>query len=91
MRSRFAVTIPSLWPSSQRTLEELQHAGERLEVGVERLVVRAVGLHELVDPVGVEVAHLRDQPGPADRRANELLVRLAPEHGERTHASSRRG
>ena len=34
---------------------------------VERLVVQAVGLHELVDPVGIEVAHLGDQAGPADR------------------------
>ena len=58
---------------------------------VERLVVRAVRLDELVDPVGVEVAHLRDQararrsprgraPRPARGRARSA-----------TRASSRRG
>ena len=41
----------------------------------------AVDVDELVDPVRVEVAHLRDQARPADRGAHELLVRLAPEHG----------
>ena len=63
--------------------EQVEHAVERLERLVERLVVRAVGVDELVDAVGVEVAHLRDQAGPADRGADELLVRLAAEHRQR--------
>ena len=54
---------------------------ERLELLVQRLVVRPVGLDELVDALGVELAHLRDQSRAADRRAHELLVGLAPEHG----------
>ena len=50
---------------------------------MERLVVRAVHLDELVDAVGIEVAHLRDQALSADRRLDQLLVRLLPEHGHR--------
>ena len=41
-----------------------------------------VRVDQLVDAVGVEVAHLRDEARPADRSADELLVRLLPEHGE---------
>jgi hypothetical protein len=40
-------------------------------------------LDELVDPVGIEVTHLRDQARAADRRADELLVGLAAEDGQR--------
>ena len=61
--------------------QQLQDAVEGLERGVQRLVVGAVDVDELVDAVGVELVHLRDQAGPADRGAHELLVRLAPEHG----------
>ena len=50
---------------------------------VERLVVGAVHLDELVDPVRVEVAHLRDQARAADRGADELLVGVAAEDGPR--------
>ena len=63
---RLAVTIPSRRPSSRSTREQLEHPVERLEAGVERLVVRAVDLDELVDPVGVEIAHLRDQTRATD-------------------------
>ena len=47
------------------------------------LVVGSVRLHELVDAVGVEITHLRDQPGPTDGGADELLVGLTAEHGHR--------
>ena len=63
--------------------EQVDDVGERLQPGVERLVVRPVRVDQLVDAVGVEVAHLRDQPRPADRRAHQLLVRFAAEDGER--------
>jgi len=63
--------------------EQAEHVVECLELGVERLVVQAIGLHELVDPVGVEVAHLGDQARPTDRGAHQLLVRLTTEHGQR--------
>ncbi len=43
----------------------------------------AVGLDELVHPIGIEVTHLRDQPRAADRRADELLVGLTAENGQR--------
>ena len=91
MRRRLAVTMPSRRPFAAQAREQVEHAVERLERLVQRLVVRAVGLDELVHAVGIEVAHLRDQPGAADRRAHELLVRLTPEHGHETRASSRPG
>ena len=54
---------------------------------MERLVVCAVGVDEPVDAVGVEVTHLRDEAGAADRGADKLLVRLRPEdgHGRVSH------
>ena len=57
--------------------EQLEHLVERLERLVERLVVLPVRLDQLVDAVGVEVAHLRDDARPADRRAHELLVGIS--------------
>ena len=63
--------------------QQLEDAVERLERRVERLVVGPVDVDELVDALGIEVAHLGDQPRPADRGAHELLVRLAAEHRHR--------
>ena len=63
--------------------QQLRDAVECLERGVERLVVGAIHIDQLVHPVGVEVVHLRDQAGTADRSADELFVRLAPEHRHR--------
>ena len=62
---------------------QLGNPVEGLERRVERLVVGAVDLDELVDPVGIEVVHLGDQTRPADRRLDPLLVRLQAEHGHR--------
>ncbi len=45
--------------------------------------MRAVRVDQLVDAVGVEVAHLRDQARAADRGADELLVGVAAEDGPR--------
>ncbi len=63
--------------------QQAEDVVEGLQLGVERLVVEPVRLDQLVDAVRVEVAHLGDEPGAADRGADELLVRLPPEHGER--------
>ena len=63
--------------------EQLEHPVERLQRLVEGLVVGAIHLHELVDAVGVEVAHLGEEARPADGGADALLVRLEPEHGHR--------
>ena len=51
-------------PSSRSTGSSASTSANASSVVVERLVVRAVRLDELVDAVGIEVAHLRDQPGP---------------------------
>ena len=60
--------------------EYVFHAGACLEVVVERLVVRAVDVHEPVDVVRCERAHLRFEAGTADR-LHQLGVRvLVPEH-----------
>jgi hypothetical protein len=60
--------------------ENVFHAGARLELVVERLVVRAVDVHEPVDVAGGERAHLRFEAGTADR-PHQLGVRvLVPEH-----------
>ena len=74
---------PELVAAAAELEQQLGDPVECLERRVERLVVGAVHVDELVDPVGVEVVHLRDQAGPADRGAHELLVRLAAEHGHR--------
>ena len=60
---------PELVAATAELEQQLGNPVEGLERGVERLVVGAVDLDELVDPVGVEVAHLRDQARPADRGA----------------------
>ena len=52
---------PELVAATAQLEHQLGNPVEGLERGVERLVVGAVHLDELVDPVGVEVAHLRDQ------------------------------
>ena len=48
---------------------------------VQRLVVRAVDAHELVDARRVERVHLRLEPGPADRGEQLGVGVLAAEHG----------
>ena len=48
---------------------------------MERLVVRAVDAHELVDARRVERLHLRLEPRAADRRQQLLVGVLAAEHG----------
>ena len=53
------------------------HAGAVLERVVQRLVVRAVDAHELVDPVRVERHHLRLEPRPADGRQQLVVGVLA--------------
>ena len=47
---------------------------------MERLVVDAVGVDELLDPVGREQDHLVAQPGAAHVRAQLLVRDLEPEH-----------
>ena len=49
-------------------------------VVVQRLVVRAVDAHELVDPVGVEGTELGLEARPADRLHQLLVGVLAAEH-----------
>ncbi len=66
--------------------QQLEDTGKRLERRVERLVVGTVDVDELVDALGIELAHLGDQALPADRGAYELLVRLAAEHRDRRMA-----
>ena len=61
--------------------QEVEHAVERLQRLVQRLVVQAVRLHEVVHAVGVELPHLGDEARAADRGADHLLVRLPPEDG----------
>ena len=59
------------------------HPGAALERVVQRLVVRAVDAHEIVDVLRRERAHLRLETRPADRRHQLLLRNLAREHGAR--------
>ena len=54
---------------------------KRLELVVERLVVRAVDAHELVDAVGRKRLHLGLEPRPADVRHQLGLGVAALEHG----------
>ena len=61
-------------------LEYVSHSDARLELVVERDVVRAVNVHELRRAVGIDRHHLRFKPRPADR-LHQLGIRvLAPEH-----------
>ena len=60
--------------------EQRRASVERLEVVVQRLVVRPVHLDQLVDAVGIELAHLAVEPGAADRGAHLDLVHLGAEH-----------
>ena len=61
-------------------LEHVSHPDARLELVVERDVVRAVDVDELRRAVGIDRHHLRLEPRPADR-LHQLGVRvLAPEH-----------
>ena len=80
---RFAVTIPSVRPSSLQLHEHRVHAGARQQRVVERLVVRAVDRDELVDPVGIELAHLVLEARAADRRPSAPRRGVAAEHGHR--------
>jgi hypothetical protein len=57
--------------------EHVFHPRAGLEVVVERLVVGAVDVHEPLDLVGRERAHLRLEPGAADR-LQKLLVGVVP-------------
>ena len=79
--TRFGGHDPELVAAAAQLGQQLEDAVEGLERRVERLVVGAVDVDELVDAVGIEVAHLRDQARAADRGADALLVRLAAEHG----------
>jgi hypothetical protein len=74
---RFAVTTPRRRPSSWKADEHVFHPRAGLEVVVERLVVGAVDVHEPLDLVGRERAHLRLEPGAADR-LQQLLVGVVP-------------
>ena len=62
--------------------QHLDDLPERLQLLVQRLVVLAIGGNEVVDPVGGERVHLRDEAGPADRRAS------APPRASRGRAPS---
>ena len=78
---------PALLPQLH---EYVFHARARLEVVVERLVVRAVYVHEPVDMVRGERTHLRFEAGTADRLHQlgvrvlepEDLARRVPHRGE---------
>jgi hypothetical protein len=74
---------PEPAPLGVQPHERLVHPGARLELVVERLVVRPVGAHELVDPVGGQREHLRLEPGPADRGHQLAVGDLPREHGAR--------
>ena len=60
--------------------EHVVHAFAAAQVLVQRLVVRAVDVHELLDPVGRERVHLRLEAGPADRLHQILVGVVAPEN-----------
>ena len=60
--------------------EDVLHAGARLELVVERLVVGAVDADELVDPLGREDGHLRLEPGAADGLHQLGVAEVAAEH-----------
>ena len=83
MSCRFALTIPSLPPLGVELLEQLEHPGERLELGVERRVELAVGVRELVGLLGVELAHLLLEVAGADARHQHLVGKVPAEHGRR--------
>jgi hypothetical protein len=55
-------------------------ARTRLELGVQGLVVGAVRVDQVVHPVLVQRAHLRDQARPADGGRQLLVGDLAAEH-----------
>ena len=60
--------------------EDVLHAGARLELVVQRLVVGAVDADELVDPLGREDLHLRLEPGAADGLHQLRVPEVAAEH-----------
>src|SRR5688572_33191707 len=63
--------------------ERVLHPRAALEPPMERLVVRAIDLDELLDAALVEEAHLLVQARAADRGHQDLVLDLAPEHGLR--------
>ena len=60
--------------------QHLDHLPERLQLVVQRLVVLAVGGNEVVDAVGRERLHLRDEARAADGRAQHLFGNVAAQH-----------
>src|SRR2546430_2454047 len=60
--------------------EYILHAGACLELAVQRLVVRAIDAHELVDAVGSEHRKLRLKPRAADRLHQLGVLVIAPAH-----------
>ena len=66
--------------------ERILHADTRLERVVQRLVVRAVHRHELLDARVVERLELRFEPGATDARQQFGVGELALEHRARCMA-----
>ncbi len=60
--------------------EHVLHPRAGLELVVQRLVVGAVDVDELLDPVGRERVHLRLEPRPADGLHQLLVGVLTAEH-----------
>ena len=83
MSWRLALTIPTVRPSASSFVEQVEHPGERLELGVERRVELAVGVRELVRLLGVELAHLLLEVPGADAGHQHLVGEVSPEHGRR--------
>ncbi len=63
-----------------QTRQHFDHPAEGLEGVVKRVVVDPIGLDELVDAVGVERLHLRDEALAAHRRRKLLIRKLTPRH-----------
>ncbi len=74
---------PELVSAPDEVAEEVLDPVERLERGVQRLVVGAVDVDQLVDAIRVEIAHLRHEPLPTDGGTHSVLVGLTAEHGDR--------
>ena len=61
--------------------EHVHHAVEGLQGLVQRIVVLAVDLDELVDATGPQLLHLRDEALAADGRGELRVPDVAVEHG----------
>ena len=87
---RLAVTRPRQAALVSQGAERRLDAGERLELVVERLVVRAVDADELIDAIRGERLHLRLQARPTDVR-HQLLSEYSRPAPSRSRGASTRG